>query len=122
MLDPVGMHLHFYNGSQWELIKGMEKAPGCQLLSSIRSTLRIPPVLMACLLGNPIQQLGGHDEALAVRLFDQGDSRVYLEPIHRCQCSKGSLAVWNEDHLSQIHPKTFMRLDCFPVFFFFFPV
>lgn len=42
MFCPMGMHLHFYNGSQWELIKGMEKAHRCQLLKYVSLPLREP--------------------------------------------------------------------------------
>lgn len=36
----MGMHLHFYNGSHWELIKGMENTHLCQRLKCVSIPFR----------------------------------------------------------------------------------
>lgn len=123
------MHLHFYNGSPRELIKGMEKAHRCQLLKYVSIPSWEPTCPHHVPLRESEEQLDGHYrrqwlcDCLVGGYHDPGKTGVLTESITDpwdTSLRRGSLVVW------ECRPSVFLlnspQNNCevgihFPVFF-----
>lgn len=99
-------YLHFYNGSQWELIKGMEKVLGCQLQKCASVPSRESHLSSHSMpLGKSYQQLGRHNmrRCLCNHFVRSGMLTRYWGAwciFHRPSASRDPWQSWNEDFRS----------------------